>query len=154
MWTGTAFVMALYVFPAVIKSGTDGGKMMQAITGTNKFPTMLAIVSTVTIITGYLLMWQLSAGFNPAWFESKYGMSLGIGGGFALIAYFMAVFINRPGINRMQAIIAGAAARGGAPSAPERDELMTIRTRVYTSTRWLAIFLAIAVIAMAGARYF
>lgn len=154
MWAGTAFVLAFYIFPAVNRSGPDGGKMMQAITGVNKFPVMISIVSTITIITGLLLMWQLSAGFNAAWFTTKYGMSLTIGGAFAFIAYVQALFINRPGINRIQSIAAVIAARGGVPMEEERVEMMKIRGKVYTSTRLIALWLFVAVVTMAGARYF
>jgi hypothetical protein len=54
----------------------------------------------------------------------------------------------------MQTIAGIAAARGGVPTEAERGELMRIRSRVYTSTKLIALFLAITVITMAGARYF
>src|SRR5687768_7076227 len=85
LWAGTALLMVFYIFPAVEKAGAEGGKIMQAITGTNKFPQVLTAAATITVVTGYLMMWQLSAGFTPAWFQSKYGMSLGMGGFTALI---------------------------------------------------------------------
>jgi hypothetical protein len=154
MWAGTAFIMAFYIFPAVNKSGPDGPKMMQAISGTNKFPLMLMIVSTLTLLSGFLLMWQLSAGFNGAWFLSKYGMSLAIGGGAALIAFLQGFAINRPALLRMQAIGAAVAAAGKGPSEQERVELLSIRSRIYFSSLLIAGWLLVAVVTMAGARYF
>jgi len=154
MWAGTAFVLAFYIFPAVKRSGPDGGKIMQAITGVNKFPLVISIVSTVNIVTGYLLMWKLSGGFDAVWFSSKYGMSLSIGGATALIAYVQALFINRPGILQIQKIAASVTARGVAPSAAEVSEMLKIRSRVYLSTKWIAFWLLVSVVTMAGARYF
>jgi len=153
-WTGTALVMVFYIFPAVERSGPEGGKIMQAITGTNKFPQVITLVAAVTVTTGYLLMWQLSAGFTPSWFSSKYGMSLGIGGLAALIAFLQALFINLPTIRRSQGIARQIASNGGVPSEEHRSMLMKLRNRVFLSTRLIAFWLIIAVITMAGARYF
>lgn len=153
MWAGTAFLMTFYIFPAAIKSGPDGGKMMQAITGTNRFPQMITVVASVVVVTGFLLMWQLSSGLVPEWFSTRYGMALSLGGGASFIAYLQVLLINRPGVIRMQAISSAAAARGGAPSDAERNEMMKIRDRMVLSTRWIAFLLFLAVITMAGARY-
>jgi hypothetical protein len=153
-WAGTAFLMVLFIFPAVKKAGPDGGKILQAITGTNRFPQALAFVAAVTVITGFLLMWQLSNGFTPEWFESKYGMSLGTGGIAATIAFLQVILINIPSFNRGGAIMKNVAASGGVPSEEQRQELMVIRNRVILSTKLIAFWLALAVITMAGARYF
>jgi hypothetical protein len=153
-WAGTALLMVFYIFPAVGRSGPDGGKIMQAITGTNKFPQVLTLVATLTLLSGYLLLWQLSAGFTPAWFTSKYGMALSTGGFTATIAFLQVMFINLPTIKRTQAIGQMVASKGGTPSEEQRTELMKLRNRVFLSTRWIAAWLLIAVITMAGARYF
>jgi uncharacterized membrane protein len=153
MWAGAAFFMAFYLFPAVIRSGPDGGKMMQAISNTNKFPVVIAIVSSITVLTGVLLVWHLSYKFTPAWFGTRYGLSLTIGGVTAIIAYLQALFINRPGITRIQEIGSAAAARGGAPNELERTELGKLRDKIYFSTRLIAFWLFITVITMASARY-
>jgi putative copper export protein len=153
-WTGTALMMVFYIFPAVARSGPDGGKIMQAITNTNKFPNVISLVATVTVLTGYLLMWQLSAGFTPAWFSSRYGIALSIGGFTASIAFVQVILINRPGIIRMQAIGKAVAAKGGVPSDAETNEVGKIRQRIIQSTRLIAFWLIITVVTMAGARYF
>ena len=153
-WTGTALVMVFYIFPAVERSGPDGGKILQAITGTNRFPQVLAWVATITVVTGLLLMWQLSHGFIPAWFLSKYGASLATGGLTAFIAFLQVVFINCPMINRTKAILQRVGTDRRLPNESERNELMTIRRTVIFSTRLIALWLVIAVVTMAGARYF
>jgi hypothetical protein len=151
---GPAFLMVFYIFPAVKKGGPEGGKILQAITATNKFPQALALAATITVTTGFLLMWQLSNGFTPQWFESKYGMSLGTGGIAATIAFLQVVLINIPSFNRTGTIMKAVASKAGVPSEEQRQELMQIRSKVIFSTRLIAFWLALAVITMAGARYF
>lgn len=153
-WSGTILMLAFYIFPAVEKAGPEGGKIAQAITGVNKFAAVLALTATITILSGLLLMWELSNGFTSSWFESKYGSALGAGGLFALIAYIQGMIINRPGVMRMQAIGEAIAAKGGPPSPEQQRELAMLRKRVMTSTRFLALWIIIAVVTMAGARYF
>jgi hypothetical protein len=147
-------MLAFYIFPAVERSGPDGGKIMQAVTGVNKFSQVLALTASITILSGLLLMWELSSGFTPSWFSSRYGAALGIGGITAIVAFAQGMIINRPGVMRMQSIGQAVAARGGAPSEEERNELMRLRKRVYLSTQWLALWIIITVVAMGGARYF
>lgn len=146
--------MTFFVFPAVETSGPEGGKILSAITGTNRFPQVLTWVSALTVLTGYLMMWHLSGGFALGWFTTRYGMSLALGGATALIAFLQVFFINRPGIYRVQSIGRDVAAKGGVPSDEERNEMMKIRKRVVLSTRWIAFWLMISIVSMAGARYF
>jgi uncharacterized membrane protein len=152
-WSGTAFLLVFYIFPAVKRAGPDGGKILKAITGTNQFPLVIAITAGVTVLSGFLLMYQFSDGFRLRWFESKYGMSMAIGGTTATVAFLQVVFINLPCINRSQKIMARANASGGAASENQQRELMKLRSRLVFSTQFIAFWLLIAVIAMAGARY-
>jgi uncharacterized membrane protein len=152
-WVGSLLFLTFYIFPAVVRSGPDGGKMMQAITGTNKFAQVMALAALLTILSGILLMWKLSGGFSPEWFGTNYGISLSTGGTFAVIAFIQGMIINRPGVMRIEKIAHAAASRGGAPTEAERTEMMQIRTRVILSTQWIAFWLTITLITMAIARY-
>ena len=144
---------AFYLFPAVARSGPDGGKIMQAITSTRKLPLVLTMVGLISIISGLLLIWELSKGFTLSWFNSKYGISLSLGGFTAIIALLQGFLINKPGVERMQAIGKAAAMRGGPPTTEELSEIGRIRSRVFLSTQWLAIWIIISVLMMSIARY-
>jgi uncharacterized membrane protein len=152
-WAGTALFLAFFVFPAVIKAGPDGSKITQAIMGTNKMPTVMTFISFITVLTGILLMWNLSAGFTAEWFTYKYGISLTIGGITATIAFFQALLINRPGAMRMQAVGQAIAKRGGPPTPEEQQEMGKLRARIFLSTRWIAVWIIISVVTMGVARY-
>jgi uncharacterized membrane protein len=151
-WAGTALFLAFYIFPAVAKAGPDGGKMMQAISGTRKFPTVMTVASLLTLLSGLLLMWELSAGFKLSWFSSAYAITLLLGSLTALIAFVQGLVINRPGILRMQEIGKRIAQRG-APTSEESGELGKLRARIFLSTQWIAVWILISVVAMGIARY-
>ena len=152
-WAGAVLFLSFYVFPAVVKAGPEGGKISQAIMTTNKMPIVLTIIALVTVISGLLLIWDLSNGFKAEWFTSKYGLALTIGGLTALIAFVQGQLVNRPGALRMQEIGKGIALRGGPPTNEEGAELMKIRGRLILSTQWMAIWLGISIVCMAVAQY-
>jgi uncharacterized membrane protein len=152
-WAGTILFFALYLFPAVVRSGPDGGKIMQAVTGTRKLPTVLTIMGLTTIISGLLLIWELSEGFTSSFFNSKYGIALSVGGTTAIIALLQGFLINKPGVEQMQAIGKTVAMRGGPPTQEELTEIGRIRNRVFLSTQWMAIWITISVVMMSVARY-
>jgi uncharacterized membrane protein len=152
-WAGAALFMAFYIAPAVLKAGPDGGKITQAIMSTNKLPTVMTLTSLITIVSGILLMWELSFGFTGSWFSTKYGTTLTIGSVTALLGFLQGFIINRPGAARMQSIGKGIAQRGGPPTPEEQNELLKIRTRIFLSTRWIAYLLIITIITMGMARY-
>lgn len=149
-WGGTILFLTFYVFPAVRRSGPDGGKMMQAITSTNRFATVLAIAALVTIVSGILLMWRVSGAFIPEWFSTGYGASLTTGGILAIVAFAQGMIINRPAVGRLQEIAAKA---GATPSDAQRAEMLAIRNRIFLSTKFMAAWLGVAMVAMAIARY-
>ena len=152
-WAGTAMFLAFYVFPAVINAGPDGPKIMQGIMSTRNMPVVMTFISLITVVTGILLMWNLSAGFTADWFTSKYGVALATGGITATIAFIQAWFINKPGAARMQTIGQAVAKRGGAPTSEEQSELGKLRSRIFLSTQWIAAWVIISVVSMGGARY-
>jgi uncharacterized membrane protein len=152
-WGGTVLFLAYYLFPAVIRSGPEGGKIMQAVTGTRKFPIVLTTTGLITVISGFLLIWELSEGFTPSFFYSRYGIAISAGGITATIALLQGFLINKPGVERMQAIGKSAAMRGGPPTQEELSEVARIRARVFLSTQWLAIWIIISAVMMSVARY-
>ena len=96
---------------------------------------------------------EFKSGFTASWFTSKYGVALTTGGIAATVAFFQALFINRPGAARMQGIGQAIAMRGGPPKPEEQAMLLSIRTKIFLSTKFIAAEVIISVIAMAIARY-
>jgi uncharacterized membrane protein len=152
-WAGTVLFFAFYLFPAVIRSGPEGGKIMQAVTGTRQLPLVLTVLGTLTAITGLLLMWELSYGFTPSWFTTKYGLSLTVGSIAAIVTLLQGFLINKPGVERMQAIGKTVAQRGGPPTPEETSEISKIRAKVFLSTQLMAVWLIISIVTMGAARY-
>jgi uncharacterized membrane protein len=152
-WAGTAISMALFILPAIKAMGPDGSKMMQKIASTNRFPMVLTLASTLTILSGVLLFWEISLHLNPDWLLSNKGLVLTFGSLAAIVAYVVGFIVNKPGSTRLAKIGQEIAAAGGPPSPEQMAEITRIRQRMTTSTNAIALLLLLSVSAMAVVRY-
>ena len=153
-WAGSIMYMALFIQPAVKASGVEGSKFVQQLAKTNKLPIVMMFAALLTIIAGVLLFWKLSSGFQSVYMASKHGIILSIGGTFAIIAFLMGFFVNKPTVAKIAAIGQSIAAQGGPPTPEQSQQLARLRKRLFAATNTVALLLAITVIAMSIVRYF
>lgn len=137
-WGGAVFFAALLLVPAVRDAGPEGGKVMGALVKRGLL-NVLPASGIVTVLSGIWLYWKVSAGFNPDYMGSRPGMVYGLGMITALIALAIGVLVMRP------AVIKSATAE---PALAQQ-----LRGRAAAGGRWVAVFVGIAVVCMAIARY-
>ena len=152
-WAGALFFLAWFLIPSVRDAGPEGGKVVQALQRRG-FMTIVPIAAIVTILSGVVLMWRVSVGFQPEWSRSPTGMALGIGAVAAIIGFGIGVGVMRPATMKAGALaetlsqLTDASARGARLA-----EVQALRMRSAKAARWVAGLLAIAVATMAVARY-
>lgn len=152
-WAGAAIYLACFIAPAVKAAGPEGTRFMQQLARTNKLPVVMTIAATLTVLSGVLLLWKLSGGFQSAWMSSRHGMILNIGGGLAIIAYFEGLFVTRPTVEKINKLGQNIAAAGNPPTAEQMQQLMQLRKKIFAANNFVAVLLAITVIAMSLVRY-
>ena len=151
-WAGSALFFALFLMPSLKASGPDGVKFMQAL-GRSGYPIAAMVSAIITIVSGFLLIWKLSAGFNPVWFQSWYARVLTTGATMALIAFIIGFTINRPSAAKMNRISMSIAEQGTPPTPEQLNEMMALRKKIFVATNYIAILLVIAVAGMSVFRY-
>ncbi len=154
LWAGGVMYLALFIAPAVRALGPDGGKFMQQLSRTNSMPTIMTLAGTLTVLGGILLIERLSGGFTAEWFGTPHGIVISTGATFALIAYLIGMFVNRPSVAKMAAIGKAAAEKGGPPSPEQMQELQKLRTKLFKAINATAVLVLLASLAMSMARYF
>lgn len=152
-WAGTIFFVVAFVQPIVGAAGPEGGRFMLRMRD-KRFFDILPAAAVLTILSGLVLYWRLSAGFRPEWIGSPYGLSLTIGGLAAIVAFVIGVFVMRRASLRVLDLAQSA------QQAPEGEarvailaELEALKPRTVTSARWVAALLLVSVLTMAVARY-
>ena len=152
-WAGTVFFVVFLLEPSVRSVGPEGGRVMQALQKRGML-TILPVVAVLTILSGGFLYWRLFRESRMVWFATPFGMALTIGGVASLLALGQGFFLMRPatlGVGRLSASL------GNTPEGGERDALLAeiagLKLRSRTHMRWAALWLGIAVLTMAVARY-
>ncbi|MFI5171918.1 MAG: hypothetical protein ACHQFW_05980 [Chitinophagales bacterium] len=151
-WAGATFYLARFVLPAS-NAIPEGGKFMQQLAKTNKLPIVMMVMSILNIVSGILLIYEFSNGFDTSWFSTNFGMTLSIGGTFAIIAFVLGFTITRPVIMKMATLGKEIAAAGGAPTPDQISLMITFRNKVSKATNLIALLLIVTVVTMAIGRY-
>lgn len=152
-WGGGVFMLNFFIFPYSKSIGTEGGKFMQGFSRTNSFPVVMTYVGFAVILSGLIVLWHYSAGFSSAFMGAKMGILLSIGGFFGLMAFFHGMFINRPTIMKINKIGDEISKSGAPPSAGQMQEIDKLRNKIFTTTKMITLYTALAISFMALAKY-
>lgn len=152
-WVGAAVLLAAFILPTARSLGDDGGRFVARLMQRGLGPT-LGIAMLVTIVSGLAMYGRLSAGFNRGWVTSPHGLVLGAGAGAALLSLLIGVTVNGPVTLRLAKLRQSVAARGAAPSPAEAAQLSALQSRRDRASVVSALFVVLAAVAMAAARYF
>jgi uncharacterized membrane protein len=152
-WVGSMLFFARFIFPSAMALGPAAGPFMDQLNRVRKVPAALLGAAVATILSGLLLYWRASMGFQGAWMRSPTGIVFGLGGLFALTAFFVGVLVNRPTALRLGELGAAIHAKGGPPSPDQAAEMQRLQARLGVALRAVATLLVLATLAMALARY-
>lgn len=151
-WAGSALFFALFLMPSLKATGPEGVKFMQAL-GRSGYPIAAMVSAIITIVSGFLLIWKLSGGFEPMWFNSWYARVLTTGATMAFIAFIIGFTINRPSAAKMNKISVAIVKQGAPPTPEQLSEMMVLRKKIFIGTNYIAILLVIAIAGMSVFRY-
>lgn len=78
-WLGATAFMAFQLTPAIEASGPAGGQVMMSL-ARRGMVAFFASIGGTTVLTGFLLYWRFTNGFDPSLSAGHAGMAFGIGG--------------------------------------------------------------------------
>lgn len=153
LWVGIAVFLPFYLMPSLGEAGPESaGKVMAGLQKRN-VPVLLPIAALLTLVSGFLLYWKVSAGFTPDFMGSPTGIALGTGGLLATVAFVIGVAVARPSMIR----VATLSQQLRAASEADRPQLLAtiegLRRRGAVSGQVVAVLLLLTLALMAVARY-
>jgi drug/metabolite transporter superfamily protein YnfA len=151
-WVGSVLFATFVLMPSIRAAGPAGVAMMKEL-GRRKLHVFMMVSAILTVGAGIWLMIILSGGAPGVWMRSTTGRTYAMGGGFAILALIVGMVVNGPSANRMGAIGAAVARRGGPPTGEEAAELERLQSRMGIASMVVAVLLLLATGAMAVARY-
>lgn len=152
-WAGGVMFMNFVIGPAIGGSGLEGVRVMQELHRRHFFHKILG-AGLLTIFAGLDLVRRDSAGFQSSWFHSPFGMGISAGMIAAIVAFLIGLFFINPATNRMVAL-GGEMAQAASPEARAAilPRIDAARARLIAFGMVGTLFIVIAVLAMATARY-
>lgn len=148
-WAGGAFLATGFIEPTVRALGPEGGKFMQRMSGPGKFALYMTWGSILTALSGILLYWEHSNGFDTNWIRSSSGLALTIGGSAGIIATVYGGAVTGPTTTKMAEVGKKIQAAGGPPSPELMAEMTALSAKLTQSGRISSLLLIIAVVGMA-----
>ena len=151
-WVGSVLFMSVLLMPSISAAGPSGVAIMNEL-GRRRLSLVMMVAAILTVGAGLWLVMIDTGGAPGAWMQSSTGRAFSLGGALAILTLVIGMAVNAPTANRMSAIGAAIARRGGPPTADETAELGRLRARLALASGVLALLLLGATGLMAVARY-
>lgn len=151
-WVGSMLFTSIFLLPSIREAGPAAGAVMAGFQK-RKLMVVIPIVALLTLLSGFRLIWIISNGFAPEFFETARGWTFSVAGSLALLAFIIGMVVNRPANIRMTAV--GQQLATAAPGEREalQAELGRIRTRLGRVGMLVATLVVLATLGMAIGRY-
>jgi hypothetical protein len=151
-WAGSAFLLAGFLVPTVRETGPEGGRFMAHLVAQRRLPMFLGIAMLLTVLSGLTLYARTAAATHGIWAGSAPGIAYAVGALSAIVGGIVGLAIPGAAGKRMAAI-GQQVAQAGRPSPEQQAEIARLQGRMAVGARVAAGLLAVAVMAMATARY-
>lgn len=152
-WAGSIFFINGLLGPSIAAAGPEGLKVMGELRKRRYFEQMIG-AAMVTVLSGLVLVWIDSTGFQSAWFRTRFGMGISTGMLAALLALGVGIFGSKPAMEEMSTLAPQLAqAANDEARAAVAARIAAARGRLVRFGGMAAVLLLVAVLAMAVARY-
>jgi uncharacterized membrane protein len=152
-WAGGGFIFFLFVEPTAKSLAPTGMQFVQYMVTKRRFSIFMVISSTLTVLSGALLIWQLTGGQLLSYMKTGPGLGFTLGSIAGIVVYFVGMFGVNPRAVKLAKIGEAIKAAGGPPTPAQGAELHRLDKEM--SVLGLADFILVAVSLglMASARY-
>lgn len=147
-WVGATWMVVFFVEPTVRALGPEGGKFMNYMATTRRYPLYISIAAAVTLLAGIVLY---GIHWGPVW-NTPMGLTFLIGGLIGIAGGVVGGMTG--GVTGRMTKLGGEMAQQGKPPSPEQlTEMSALQARLRSLARVTAILTSIALFLMAIARY-
>ncbi len=154
-WAGSVFLFVVLVQPSAAAIGPAAGPFMMELLGKRKLVSWLLSLAGTTVVAGLFLYWKdwHDYGGLGDFVSSRFGLALTLGAVAAVGAFLIGLFGTRPNASRLLELAARAASSEGGPPPEVAQEIPKVQARLKVLARAALALIAVAVLAMATARY-
>ena len=152
-WAGGGFIMFLFVEPTAKALAPAGMQFVQFMVTKRRFSIFMVVSSTLTVLSGALLIWQRVSADWLAYVQTGPGLGFTLGSIAGIVVYFVGMLGVNPRAVKMSKIGQEIQAAGGPPTPEQSAELHRLDREMaaYNLADFLLVALSLAL--MASARY-
>jgi uncharacterized membrane protein len=152
LWLGAAFLLSMFVMPAVCDTGPAGGQLMLTL-HKRKLHAFMAGSALLTVLTGIWLYWMFTAGLQAQVMFSPGGLAFGIGGVCGLVAMILGGAVMGRGTARMVALGQQFATLPESERGAQMQEMDALRGRLGIAGKLILLLMIVALLLMAVGHY-
>ena len=152
-WAGGAAIFFLFVGPTAKALAPDGMQFVQHMVVKRRFSIFMVISSTLTVVSGALLIWQHASGRWLSYVQTGPGLVFTIGSAVGILVYFIGMFGVNPRAKQIAKLGGEIQAAGGRPTPQQGAELQKLDKEMSTFDLVDFVLVAVSLVLMASARY-
>lgn len=150
-WAGASFFVGSVIAP-VAQEDESFRPFMQKLNTRTKFHPYMALMASLTLLSGFFLYWLLS-GFRTGFITSGRGLTLTFGSIAGLIAWILGFINQQPTGKRMKALVNEIESSGGPPQPAQIEEMKSLAEKLSKDGIISTIFISLSLIAMSISQY-
>ena len=152
-WAGGGFVTFLFLEPTAKDLEPTGMQFLQHMVGKRRFNMFMIVNSTLTVLSGALLIWQFTGGNLSAYMSTGPGLGFALGSLVGIAVYFVGMFGVGPRAGKLAKIGDAIQLAGGPPTPEQVADIQKLdkEMSMYSKIDFWMVALSLAL--MATARY-
>lgn len=152
-WAGGALIFFFFVEPTAKALAPMGSQFVQHMVTKRRYSIFMAMASTLTVLSGALLIWQIAGGRWLDYMSTGPGLGFVLGSVVGALVYLVGMFGVKPRADRMAKIGQEIQAAGGPPTPQQGAELHKLDKEMSTLGLIDIVLVAVSLTLMATARY-
>jgi uncharacterized membrane protein len=122
-WAGGGFIFFLFVEPTAKTLAPTGMQFVQHMVTKRRFSIFMVVSSTLTVLSGALLLWLRAGGQWLNYVQTGPGLGFTLGSITGIVVYFVGMLGINPRAVKLAKLGAAIQAAGGPPTAAQGAEL-------------------------------
>lgn len=153
IWIGATVFMTFMLMPAIDAIGKSGGEVMVSM-NRKGLPAFFGALGGLTVLTGIVLFWRFTSGFEPALSGSREGIAYSIGGAAGLVAVILGgAVVGRSAKKAVEVITKAAALPDGQEKGALMAEFASLKQRMSSFGLVVVLLQILALVTMSIAHY-
>lgn len=152
-WVGGGFTNFLFIEPTAKSLAPMGMQFMQHMAGKRRFNMFMVINSTLTVLSGALLIWQATNGNFGTYLSTGPGLGFALGSLVGVAVYFVGMFGVGMRVGKLSKIGEDIEKAGGPPTPSQTAEMQKLDKELSLYSKIDFWLVALSLVLMGTARY-